>query len=290
MRPSSLLHLTAAASTTAAVLAASPPARAADAVYGGTTRDNDPIVVKVAKNGKLSALGVSWVAGCAGGTGFADSGQLTPATAAPGFQPTDHELLMERNAKGRFAGTRLSTRDMGAVSAGIVTTIDGKLTKKAAHGTLSAKVTIVDTASGNTVDTCTLGKRSWKAARAPGVIYGGSTSQGEPLVLRLNAARRKVDDLIFAWEASCTPDGAFRFNEDFYNWKVKSTGAFGGPVTADVAIDGGGQRHFDYSLGGRVGSSKAKGTIHAKFNDVDAAGTQGRMCDTGNVTWSAQTG
>src|SRR4051812_21770635 len=129
MRPSSLFRLAAAASTTAAVLAASPPARAADAVYGGTTRDGDPIVVKAGKNGKLNALGISWVAGCGSGAGFADVGQLTPAAATPGFEPTSSELAVKRNTKGHFAGTRLSTRDMGDVAAGIVTTIEGKFTK-----------------------------------------------------------------------------------------------------------------------------------------------------------------
>src|SRR3954470_9020569 len=99
MRLSLLLRLTAAASTTAAVLAASPPARAADAVYGGTTRDGDPIVLKAGKNGRLNALGISGVASCGSDTGFADFGQLTPAEAAPGFQPTSNELALKRNAK-----------------------------------------------------------------------------------------------------------------------------------------------------------------------------------------------
>src|SRR4051812_26573628 len=110
MRPSLILRLAAAASTTAAVLAASPPARAADAVYGGTTRDGDPIVVNAGKNGKLKALGISWIATCGSGTGFADVGQLTPAEATPGFEATSSELALKRNARGRFAGTRLSTR------------------------------------------------------------------------------------------------------------------------------------------------------------------------------------
>src|SRR4051794_20259224 len=147
MRPSQLLRLTAAAGATAAVLAATPSARAADAVYGGTTRDGDPIVVKTDKAGRqLRSLSITWVAPCGDSGRFPGSAQLTPAENAPGFQPTGNELIVERNAKGRFSGAQLSTRDLGDLGAGIVTTIDGKLTPTKASGTISVRVTIVNKA------------------------------------------------------------------------------------------------------------------------------------------------
>src|SRR3954449_4696562 len=92
MRPSLLLRLAAAASTTAAVLAASPPARAADGVYGGTTRDGDAIVLKTdAKGQRLKSIVISWLAGCSDGRRFPALAELTPAKATPGFQPSGDE-------------------------------------------------------------------------------------------------------------------------------------------------------------------------------------------------------
>src|SRR3954452_14951263 len=118
MRPS-LLRLTAAAGATAAVLAASPPARGADAVYGGTTRNEDPIVLKAdQKTQQLRSLAISWAATCSGGDArFPGSAALTAVKAVPGFRPSGDELLVARNAKGRFAGTQLDLRDLGESSA-----------------------------------------------------------------------------------------------------------------------------------------------------------------------------
>src|SRR4051812_34726235 len=176
MRPSLLLRLAAAASTTAAVLAASPRARAADGVYGGTTSGGDAIVLKTdAKGQRLKSIVISWDAACTDGTGFPDQGELTPTKPAPGFQPNGDELLVARNAKGRFAGTQLASRDLDAEGAGEAVKLDGKLSAKRASGTISADVTIFDKTSGDETRSCRLPKTHWAATRAPGHIYGGST-------------------------------------------------------------------------------------------------------------------
>src|SRR5262245_52539909 len=110
MRPSLLPGLAVAAF--AATAAA--PAHAKEGVYGGTTNSGDSIVVKTDKDGtKLSSVVISWRATCAGGSGYIDGAELAPTTAAPGFTPSESELLMSANAKGRFAGTQLATGDLG---------------------------------------------------------------------------------------------------------------------------------------------------------------------------------
>src|SRR5829696_6094115 len=108
----SLLRLTAAAGATAAVLAVSPPALAADAVYGGSDRSGNPIVVKTdAKLAQLRSIVISWRAACADGQGFPEATQLTPVKPVAGFTPRGDELLASLNAKGRFKGTQLATAD-----------------------------------------------------------------------------------------------------------------------------------------------------------------------------------
>src|SRR4051794_13562221 len=68
----------------AAALSAPPAARAADAVYGGTTKDGDPIVVTTDKAGlALRSLAMTWRAACSDGSGLTEAYQLTPVMPTP---------------------------------------------------------------------------------------------------------------------------------------------------------------------------------------------------------------
>ena len=169
--------------------------------------------------------------------------------------------------------------------------VTGKLKAGRASGTLSAIVKIVDKATGAAVTSCQTGKQSWLATRKPGIIFGGSTSQGEPLVVRLNAERTRVNDVITVWRAPCTPSGGyFRVRDHFVNFALKKTGGFGNPFSNDTPMDAGGKRHWDYSVKGQVSKTKAKGALQVKVADSDPAGAPVDACDTGGVTWKAATG
>src|SRR4051812_2894298 len=170
----------------AAVLATSSPAFAADAFYGGPDGRGAPIFVKPAPPAKtMRSLVVSWRAACSDGTGFPGGGTLTPADPTPGFQPGPDELLIEKNAKGKFQGTQLMGSDLGTRVAAISVRISGALKPGKATGRLEATVKIVDKASGASAGSCQVGQR-WSATRQPGVIFGGATSQDEPFIIRLN--------------------------------------------------------------------------------------------------------
>jgi hypothetical protein len=152
-------------------------------------------------------------------------------------------------------------------------------------------VKIVDKATGADITSCQTGNLLWSASRAPGLIYGGTTSQGEPVVVRLNTRRKQVSDFLTTWNASCMPSqGFFRVPDRFTRFAVKSTGRFGNPFTDDVAMDAGGKVHFDYALAGRVTKTTAKGTLQVKVSETDANGAATDSCDTGGVTWKAATG
>jgi hypothetical protein len=284
----SLPSLTAAGAT-AAVLAAAP-ANAADAVFGGITKRGAPLVLKAdAKTQELRSLILSWDAPCADGRNFPGGGELTPVEPVPGFAPGPRELLASRNAKGRFAGTQLFSRDLGDAVAAVQVQLSGKLKPKRATGTLSAIVKVADKATGNAITSCQTGNLSWVSTRAPGIVYGGATSQGEPIVIRLNATRDRVNDLITTWSAPCGDAGYFRYADHWGNFRVKTTGRFGNPFADDVTIESGSKLHYDYDVAGRLSKAAAKGTLQVKVTETDPAGVA-TNCDTGGVTWKATTG
>jgi hypothetical protein len=286
----SLPRLTAAAGATAAVLAAASPALAADAVFGGVAKNGAPIVVTADPDTQeLRSLVLTWDAPCGDGRNFPGAGRLTPVEPVAGFSPGPRELLMSRNAKGRFAGVQLGSSDLGTAVAAIQVQLTGKLKAGRASGTLSAIAKVADKATGNAVTSCDTGKLSWVATRAPGIFYGGATSQGEPIVLRLNAQRKRVNDVLTAWNAPCGDAGFFRAPDHFVNFAVKSTGRFGNPFSDDTTIESGAKRHYDYDVGGRVSKTSAKGTLKVKVTETDPAGVA-TNCDTGGITWKATTG
>ncbi len=291
MRPSLLPGLTAAAAT-AAVLAVSPPALAADAVYGGSTRSGDPIVLKAdSAAATMRKLVISWEASCGEGGSYAGRAELTPVKPTVGFAPGSQELLVSQNAKGRVKGVQLVGYDLGANVAAVQVEFAGKLKPKNASGTLSAIVKIVDKATGNAVTSCQTGTLRWTAARDPGFVYGGTTSQGEPIVVRLDQQRKRVNDLLFTWRAGCTPsNGFFRIPEHFGGFPVKGNGSFGNPISDDYPLTEGGKRNFTYQIAGRVGKPSIKGTLQVKVTETDPAGAPVDGCDSGTVTWKAATG
>ena len=285
MRPY-LFRLTAAAGATAAVLAVPSTAHSADAVYGGSAPGGDPIVVKADPDAKqLRSIAVSWRADCSNGDWYPGGGVLTPAKPVPGFVASPNELLVSRNAKGRFKGTQLT----GATNAAITVDVSGKLMPGRATGTLTATVKVIDPATGNAVTSCQK-TQTWTATRVPGSIYGGATSQGQPFVVRMNPKARLVNDVITTWYAKCTPEGVFRAPDHFVDFSISKTGAFGNPFDFDVDMKERGKRHYDYVFTGRLKRSRASGLLRVKVAETDAAGAPGASCDSGGLTWKATTG
>lgn len=289
MRRTSLLAGSAAA--LAITLGAAPGALAAGAVFGGSTTGGEAIVLTGDKAAKtLRSAVIAWNAKCADGQSLAWSTELTPTSASPGFSPGARDLLVSRNRKGRFAGTQLLGLGFGDVSAAVKVSLDGKLRAKSASGTLSAEVTIIESATGNTQTTCRTGRLRWKASRAPGRIYGGKTSQEEPIVAKLDAKRRRVTDVLMSWESPCSPDGSLRFSEALSNFPAASTGRFGDTWDDTFKTPDGGSRHFGYSITGKLARRAGRGTFHVAITETDPAGATRATCDTGGITWKATTG
>ena len=109
------LHLRTAAGVLAAgVTLVAAPSAAGSAVFGGSTRGNEPIVLRAdGKAKKLRSVVIAWEAACGDGTNFPGVGELTAARDEPGFVPDPGDLVTSRNARGRFTGTQLATYNGG---------------------------------------------------------------------------------------------------------------------------------------------------------------------------------
>ena len=265
-------------------------ASAASTVFGGQTNADEAIVVRAdAKAKKLRSIAIAWEAQCTGGKFFSDSIELAPVGANSTPQP--RRLLMSRNGKGRFAGKQIATYQLDTANAGVIVDISGRIRGRRASGTLAATVKILDTATGAVQDSCTTDTVRWTATRDPGRIYGGTSAQDEPVVVRLDRRRKKVAEVLFGWQsASCQPPDAFlRVGERATSFPLRHT-RFGDAWDQSYNLDGGGKAAVSYALDGRVARRSATGTLQVKVEETDAAGAVTMTCDSGTVGWRTTTG
>jgi hypothetical protein len=279
----------------AAAAIGAAPARAATTFGGYTsTAPNQPIVV-TADAGRTKVLSVvfSWSTGCSDDArhGVFDAAELTAAPGAPGAGAT---LGTSRNGGGRFAGVSERTVTLAdGLTANVRLTISGTLGRRSATGTYSAEVVTIGDAPAAGV--CDKVDQRWKASSDAGWIYGGSTSQGQPLVLRLNDRRTSVADLIVGWGVPrCRPE-SFGFNWQLGDWLSDfaiAHGRFGDNFSQRYHLKSGSDALFDYDVAGTIlrGPGTARGTFSARESLLLFSAPAMLVCDSGDLTWHARTG
>jgi hypothetical protein len=272
--------------------ATAAPAHAAGLVYGGTTRDGDAIVLTAPKAAhKLAGAVIAWHATCDDQSNFSEADRLTAVKPVAGVPLDRGDLLMTRNAKGRFTGTQAFGEQNDTSTAMVSVSVNGRLGRTSASGTLSATVKITDKATGATAGACQTGTVRWAAAHAPGKVYGGSTARDAPVVVHMLPRQRRVHDILVGWDTQSCTDGSYHVYPDgFTNFPVSRTGAFGNPFSYTASFSDGSKRAFAYDLRGRVTKTSAHGTLHVTTADTDAAGAPGMTCDSGTIAWKALTG
>jgi hypothetical protein len=269
-----------------------PPAFAASGVFGGSTAGGEPIVLTTdAKAKKLRSAVIAWRADCADGRFFGVGIELTAVASEAGFNPSHDDLVASKNAKGRFVGTQTAVMNLGEHMAPMSVELSGKMRSGRASGRLRATVSIVETATGAEVTTCETGSLKWSASRDAGRIFGGKTSQDEPVVVRLDRKGKRVADLLVAWESSTCepPDNFLRFPESWSGFAVKSR-RFGDTFEEAFTTDDGGRIVYAYDLAGSVSRRTIRGTLRVNVTGTDAASAPTLTCDSGAVDWRASTG
>ena len=178
--------------------------------------------------------------------------------------------------RGGIKKNRLKASSVGALvfadgsSGEVRQRIRGKLTPTYATGTWSATIDVLDP-GGTVVDVCNTRVFRWSARRGP-TVYGGSTTQGEPVVVEVSPSRTSVSYFGFAWDADC-PDGSFRLSDALGNFALTEGGAFGKGWTDEYAFsDGSGKASFKYAIAGTLRKGRGGGTISADYTETDTAG------------------
>ena len=271
-------------------LGGTQPALAATAVFGGTTNAHEAIVVRAdGKARKLRSLVIAWEAPCTDGTRFAEAIELAPA--ARSSVPRPHDLLIDRNRGGRFAGAHVVGYSAGPRNAAVAVETSGRLQPRRAAGTLSASVTLLDSATGVQQATCKTGTLEWTAGRSPGRIYGGKTAQDEPIVVRLDRRRTTVADVHVGWQsASCQPpDNFVRLADRLTDFPLRK-GRFGDTWEQSFDLAGGAKASLSYAVRGRLARTSSRGMLQVTVKETDAAGAVTMACDSGAVRWRAATG
>ena len=296
MRPS-LLRLTAAAGATAAVLAASP----ARARRGRRLRRQRHAPATRSSSRPIRKLTDAAVDRRSPGAPTAATARLPGRRRADArrarrraSRPARSELLVSRNAKGRFAGTQLAAADLGAAVAAVSVEVDRQAQAASAPAARSRRSSRSPTRRpAPTVTSCQTSTSAGPRRARPGIIYGGTTSQGEPIVVRLNAAaqarQRRDHDLGRALHAAT---GYFRVPDHFVNFAGQAHRRASATRSATTSpIDAGGKRHFDYAhRRPRDARRRPRARCRSRSPTPTPPARRRDSCDTGGVTWKAATG
>lgn len=266
----------------------------AAAVYGGTTKGGDPVVVTATPK-NVKSITLRWLTSCPSGAHIPWAGTArfrgVPTSGPPATMQTNRLDLYTTplTKKGGFAGNIYSILDLGDGYNGFVSgTLSGRLTAKGGGGGFVIILSTFDP-QGNLIERCGADD-TWKVGRGPDVM-AGATSQDEPLVLILNRRRTKIQDMFVGYKLDC-PQGQFLQWSDDLTFLLSSGGKFGDRFNSgDVAIDGGGSRRVFYDVSGTLGAKNGKGRLAVWTAETDPEGNlQTEGCSTPNLTWSARSG
>jgi hypothetical protein len=271
-------------------------AAASDAVYGGHLGTHDDPIVLTASAGarQLKSTVIAFTTTCDTGGGRVFHATVPVFAAARGPMHIG-AWEMTRNAQGHLAGTYALPQNVPEGGQLLTMKLAGTLKAGSGSGTLSATSTVTGAPAVSTappppsikvLETCTTGVLRWTTAHRPGRVYGGRTAQGEPLVLRVAAGGRRIDDIDVGWHASCLPQGLVDFPETFAPFPVTAAGRFGYTFAQRYPSTGGaGVNFYDYDVHGTLGRTSARGTLRARVRYPD-----GTTCDTAAQSWKAVTG
>jgi hypothetical protein len=203
----------------------------------------------------------------------------------------DAMIFGEHYLFARISGNKLSGTLVGVDRAGDTTVelmsaqLKGTLKKGSARGTVNVKFADIDTTTSELLAQCDQ-TMSWKALRKPGIIYGGKTSQDEPIVIELSSNRKRVSHAHVSWLAPCEGGGAWTDPHDEFDlrpFRLSSNGRFDRTYRFDY---GEGTQEVE-RFAGKVTKRKASGTFRG---DVTIGGAQPDTCTTGELSWRAATG
>ena len=274
------LTLALMATAGALTISAGPATAASQRVYAGwlnTPGWDNGLVARTDSRGKrVTSMVVALPLTCVNGSTYVFHTELKVVrrgSTATGV------LVPRRNSGGRFIA---KYRQVGPVGPSILDRevwVSGRFKRRSARGTLRLTGVVSDPVTGEATTTCDTTTYKWTIKRHRRWIYGGASSQGEPVVIYLNRARSKVAEIAINWNAPCSDGGLLDVPNSFTNFRLRR-GKFG-----DIWGDTFSGTKFEYHLKGRIKRRSAAGAF-----EVDAFPGGGTSCRTGYLTWTARTG
>jgi hypothetical protein len=127
-------------------------------------------------------------------------------------------------------------------------------------------------------------------AAAAGKVYGGLTSNAWPVVVEVNATRRRVVRAGIGLRLNCTSGGFYNTPDGYRDLTIRR-GRFSasfGPQT--IRNPDGTTSDLEGSLSGSFNAARTKisGRWQLKVTEHDAAGAVTDTCDSGSVSWTAR--
>lgn len=284
MRPTTWRRGALGASLAVLSLASLAPPAAATRIYGGEhLSERLNLNLSVSDDG-ATLTGITLVSELRCGSYMRpDTGTTTSVDALPA-QPEEGVLYLTGTSLsgGRIDATLLIARRRGTGRTDIARgRLTGSLTAGRGSGTLQLSSQIIEDAGGRVLRTCSR-TLPWRAARNPGRLFAGATSQGAPVVLRVSADRRRITSTLVAWVAPCrVARYYFEPHDDFLlPFGVRRGGSF----SQRYRYDAGGDAEAIGRFSGRLSGTTARGSFRTRV----VGG--GDRCNTGRRTWSATTG
>jgi hypothetical protein len=260
------------------------PAVAARVYAGQQLSERLQLVLDVSDDGtRLEGMSFFVDMTCRRSDPTVDMGRTTSVAALPA-QPAagSHLLAGGAIAAGRLTATLLTARARGDRLLEVVRgDLTGSVTPSAARGTLVARRTVVELATGRVLRSCTRAI-PWRTIRGAGTVFGGATSAGAPVVLRVTRDHRRVTQALISWAAPCRRIELYREPTDEWllPFRLTSTGGF----VQSYRYDAGNRGEVIGRFAGRVRETTASGTFRSRFQSA------GDRCALAPQTWTAATG
>jgi hypothetical protein len=130
-----------------------------------------------------------------------------------------------------------------------------------------------------------------RSAATTGVVFGGRTVQGFPVLIEVNSTKRRVVQAVIGLRLSCTSGILPSLPDRWINLSVNGRRKFGGSFGPERQTNPDGTS-FDSqgSISGTFNRARTKvsGKWRLKITDYDAAGAVRDTCDSGLLGWSAK--
>jgi hypothetical protein len=128
------------------------------------------------------------------------------------------------------------------------------------------------------------------SASSPGVVYGGLTTQKNPIMLQLSRTHRKVVRTAITWEANCSNPNDFFFESAVFTvpMAIQSNGKFAATASRNFEDGPGITATESLTITGTLKKDRLiTGTATGSLADKDQSGKVVEQCNSGTLRYTA---